>query len=259
MLHRLQSISLIINRKTLIVTSLSVVSTYICRYLDFTANFPLTLVITAVVFPIVFSISAAYTRRETALDRYGSLKAHGQALYMAARDWPNAPDEDTLCRARLLLGDLLIACRDLFVSEVEHLRKKEMQVYRQFSLLSGFIKHDLRGRGLAPGDVSLCNQHLSDMMVAFESVKHIYQYRTPITLRTFSSIFITALPTLYGPYFAFLAQGYSAGVALVMPLLFSVTLVSLDNIQEHLENPFDQIGEDDITINAEAFLERLDA
>jgi hypothetical protein len=36
------------------------------------------------------------------------------------------------------------------------------------------------------------------------------------------------------------------------------TLVSLDNIQEHLENPFDQIGEDDIMINAEAFLERLE-
>ena len=34
--------------------------------------------------------------------------------------------------------------------------------------------------------------------------------------------------------------------------------VSLDNIQEHLENPFDQIGEDDIVINAEKFVKRLD-
>ena len=43
----------------------------------------------------------------------------------------------------------------------------------------------------------------------------------------------------------------------VVPTLFSVLLVSLDNIQEHLENPFDQIGEDDVMINAEKFGARL--
>ena len=44
-----------------------------------------------------------------------------------------------------------------------------------------------------------------------------------------------------------------------MPALFAVILASLDNIQAHLENPFDQIGQDDVTINAEKFMERLKA
>ena len=35
-------------------------------------------------------------------------------------------------------------------------------------------------------------------------------------------------------------------------------LVSLDNIQEHLENPFDQVGEDDIKFNVNKFIERLE-
>ena len=39
--------------------------------------------------------------------------------------------------------------------------------------------------------------------------------------------------------------------------LFSIILVSLDDIQDHLENPFDQVGEDDVAINVEEFLERL--
>jgi hypothetical protein len=43
------------------------------------------------------------------------------------------------------------------------------------------------------------------------------------------------------------------------PVLFSIILVSLANIQSHLEDPFDLIGDDDITINAEKFVERLDA
>ena len=44
-----------------------------------------------------------------------------------------------------------------------------------------------------------------------------------------------------------------------MPILFSVILVSLDNIQNHLENPFDQLGEDDVVINAEKLVASLDA
>jgi predicted membrane chloride channel (bestrophin family) len=36
-----------------------------------------------------------------------------------------------------------------------------------------------------------------------------------------------------------------------MPVLYSFILVSLDNIQDHLENPFDEIGEDDIVIDAD--------
>jgi hypothetical protein len=43
-----------------------------------------------------------------------------------------------------------------------------------------------------------------------------------------------------------------------MPVLLTVIPVSLDNIQEHLENPFDQVGEDDVSINAEKFVARLE-
>jgi hypothetical protein len=35
--------------------------------------------------------------------------------------------------------------------------------------------------------------------------------------------------------------------------------VSLDNIQAQLENPFDQVGEDDVLINAEKFVASLRA
>ena len=45
----------------------------------------------------------------------------------------------------------------------------------------------------------------------------------------------------------------------MLPVLFTVILVSLDNIQEHLENPFDQVGEDDVVINAEKFVARFES
>lgn len=257
-MKKLKQILIIINLKTIIITVLAVASTYLCRRFEIVANFPMTLIATAVVFPIVFSIGGAYKRRENALAKYSSIKAHGRAIYFAARDWLEVTDDEIQGRAKSLLGELLVAIRALFAKPPEEMQEEEEQVYRVFSRLSAFIKDDLRGRGMPTGEVSRCNQFLSKTIIAFEDVKHIYQYRTPRTLSAFSDFFVTVLPIVYGPYFAAVAKDYSTGLAYVMPVLFTTILVSLDNIQEHLENPFDQIGEDDIVINAEKFVERLE-
>ena len=208
----LRSVRKIINVQTLIVTTLAVVSTHLCRINGLTAEFPLTLIGIAVVFPLVFSISGAYKRREAALDEYGSMKAHGRAIFFASRDWIDSPEKQA-------------EAKDV----------------------------------LAGGEVSRCNQYVSKMLIAFENVKHIYQYRTPRTLRAYSQFFIYILPIIYGPYFAWLSQEYAANLEFVMPILFSVALVSLENIQEHLEDPFDLVGEDDVIINVEKFIARLGA
>jgi predicted membrane chloride channel (bestrophin family) len=43
----------------------------------------------------------------------------------------------------------------------------------------------------------------------------------------------------------------------VIPVLYSFILVSLDNIQDHLENPFDDIGEDDIHFRSKEIIELM--
>ena len=257
MINRLRTITYIINGKALVVAACAVLSTYLCLQWNIVGDFPLTLIATAIVFPIVFSINGAYKRREAVLDDYGSLKAHGRAIYFAARDWLDDPDPECLERCRTLLRDLLLASRELCSAPRSEMLEREADVYRCFSDVSQFIRHDLRKAGLATGEVSRCNQYLSKMLLAFEQIKHIYQYRTPRTLRAFSDFFITVLPPLYGPYFAYIAADFSIGLTYLMPILFALVLVALDNIQEHLENPFDQVGQDDVTINAEKFMERL--
>jgi len=256
-MESLKSIILIINRKTFVITFLAILSTYLCLKYNITADFPLTLVSTAVIFPIVFSIAGAYKRRESALNEYATMKANGKAIYLAARDWLEKPENGTLDKSRKLLGALFTSSDVLFSGAISTFRDREDAVYENFSNLSKFIKNDLRDNGLATGEVSRCNQYLSKMMVSFERIKHIYQYRTPKTLRLFSDVFIAILPPLYGPYFAYLAKDYSTGLVYVMPVLFSLILVGLDNIQAHLENPFDKVGADDITINVDLFVERL--
>ena len=254
----LENCKLIINRQTIIVTILALVSTYLARKFQVTANFPLTLIGIAIVFPVVFSIGEAYKRREKALDQYGILKAHGRAMYFASKDWIRDNSSDSEKKLKKILKDLFKDTTIFFhTSDKKEALKREKKLYQNFAQLSSFIE-EMRERGLSGSEVSRVNQYLSKMLSSFELLKHIYQYRPPRTLRLYSKLFIFLLPILYSPYFAHISLEYSRGLEYAMPILFSLVLVSLDNIQDHLENPYDQHGQDDVTFNAEKFTENLE-
>src|ERR1043165_10312275 len=95
-----RSFTKIINYKTLIVTVLSIVSTYLCYRYHLIAKFPDMLVGVAIVFPVVFSIGSAYNRRETALQKFSDFKGHAIAIYYATRDWTTNDNHDLPDRVR---------------------------------------------------------------------------------------------------------------------------------------------------------------
>lgn len=248
---------LIVNLQTLIISGLAVISTAICIHFKYEAEFPLTLVATSIIFPIVFSIGGAYKRREAALKEYAAIKGYLRAIYFVSRDWLDTPKPENVSKMNDIIFDFFNNFRIMFTDSKSKLIENEKRIYDNFSDFSLYIKHELRAEGLSSGECSRTNQYLQKMMISFESIKHIYQYRTPRTLRAFSSLFIKILPIVYGPYFAFKAEEMSWGLEFVIPILLTMILVSLENIQEHLENPFDQVGEDDINFNVEKFIERL--
>jgi len=246
----IRSFALIINYKTWLLTALSVLSTYICFRIGLTAKFPDMLVGVAIVFPVVFSIGSAYTRRETALQRFSDFKGHAIAIYYATRDWTTNKDHDLPDRARQLVKEMLLMFKETFKSDhKETWAENETKLYGLFSRLSA-LTMEMRNYGVQSGEISRVSQYVSKMIVAFDNMKIIHHYRTPVTLRTYSKAFIYIFPIIYGPYFASTFHDYSASLEYVMPILYSFILVSLDNIQDHLENPFDEVGEDDIVIDA---------
>ncbi len=246
----LRSFSLIINYKTLIITALSVFSSYVCFHLGLTAKFPDMLVGVAIVFPVVFSIGSAYTRRETALQRYADFKGHAIAVYFATRDWTTSKESDLPKQVSQLVQDMIHQVKFMLKLKPEEWHTKEKDMYALFSKLSTMTM-ELRSLGVQSGEISRVSQYVSKIIIAFDNMKIIHNYRTPVTLRTYSKVFIYIFPIIYGPYFASTFHDYSAQLEYVMPVLYSFILVSLDNIQDHLENPFDEIGEDDIVIDAD--------
>jgi hypothetical protein len=254
----LRSLWLIINYKTIIVTVLSVVSTSVCYRLGLTAKFPDMLVGVAIVFPVVFSIGSAYTRRETALQTLADFRGHAVALFFATRDWTTNKDNDLPGRTKKIVHEMMHVMKEMFKIKVRaEWLKHEKKIYDLFSSLSATTM-EMRAFGVQSGEISRASQYVSKMILAFDNMKIIHNYRTPITLRAYSKVFIYTFPVIYGPYFASTFHEFSSQLEYVMPVLYSFILVSLDNIQDHLENPFDDVGEDDIHIDVEETTQLLE-
>ena len=250
MLKTIHDFVAVIDSQTIIVSFLAFISTYFCYRFGFEAEIPTGLIGIAVVFPIVFSINAAYRRREEALRYFSSLKGHAVSLYYAHRDWvPNKDDKESehTKRCRKLIEKMLTSIDESLNSGGEEVERFE-EVYRVFSKFS--VSHEtLREAGVTGSEVSRANQYLRSMIIEFERMRNIAMYRTPLSLRAYSRVFLNIFPILFGPYFAHLCSENYPSAGYLVALLYSLILVTLDNIQEDLEDPFDGIGVDDIKLN----------
>ena len=245
-----RSVFHIINYKTLIITVISVLATWLCLELGIYADFPLNLVGIAIVFPIVFSINSAYKRRERALLSLAEVRGYALGIYQSAKNLTDDYKKEDEERLQSKIVDLFTAVKVFLESPRNKSKPLELDIYRKLDDISKEIRY-LKDEGLAGRFASRLNQYLTRLTVAIDNMKVIFYYRTPRTLRAYSKIFIFSFPIIYAPYFALVSSGYASGLGYAMPVLFSFILISLDNIQEHLEDPYDQIGEDDIKMEIE--------
>ncbi|MBU2487898.1 MAG: hypothetical protein KKA60_00755 [Proteobacteria bacterium] len=233
------------NLQTAAVLALALVSTWGARRLGLEADMPTGLIGIAIIFPIVFSINSAYKRREEALKYLASFKAHAVAVFYAHRDW--APENSGACPEEInrVFHGLFAAVKAHFHQDGEDRGDSPAPVYEHFSRLSR-ANENLRKRGVTSGEICRINQYSRAMILEFERMRNILRYRTPKPLRAYSRVFLNTFPVLYGPYFALLAAEAYPFLGYLVAALYSVVLVSLDNIQDDLENPFDNQGEDDV-------------
>lgn len=240
----------LIDLQTIIVTLLAVLSTYLCKQFELAADMPSGLIGVAIIFPIVFSINAAYRRREEALKYYASLKGHAMSLYYAHRDWVEDMGEGNKAaiRIRTLIEDLFHAIMGYFLTKEDIDNQELDDVYSVFSKISQ-SHEEMRKEKVPANEISRANQYLRAMMIEFERMKNILFYRTPVSLRSYSFIFLNSFPILYGPYFAHLSSKFYEGAGYLVAIIYSLVLVSLDHIQEDLEDPFDSVGPDDMKLD----------
>jgi predicted membrane chloride channel (bestrophin family) len=238
----------IIDQHTLLITFLALVSTALCRYFNFRVDIPTELIGIAVIFPLVFSINGAFKQREDVTSAFATLRVNIIALYYAHRDWPRETSHRE--SGRKLAEALLQAVALYFRSPVDSSEAKThfQEVYRLFS---GFSEsHErLRQAGVPANEIATANQFLSRIMESFERMNNVAYYRPPVSLRAHSRMFLNLFPIIFGPYFANLAYPQYPWVGFAVAALYAVVLVSLDNVQDQLENPFDSVGTDDLKLD----------
>lgn len=253
----MQKMFLVMNFRTALIVTLAVISTWICTRYNLAANFSSTFLVIAVVFPLAFSINSAYERREKALKEYAALKGNGRGLYFLLRDPMKQPQAASLSALRAKLEVLMDSLEQLLTDDQRAITTNQIPVYLSFSDLSRFVRSDMRQQNMTDTEMWMASSYLSEMMLAFESIKHIHQYRTPVTLKLFAEFFVGLVPIAYGPYFAYVVQDSTGGLLYVMPVMFSIVLCALVNIQDQLENPFDGYGEDDVIFHTRRYIESL--
>ena len=91
---------------------------------------------------------------------------------------------------------------------------------------------------------------LYDAIKSYECFSTISDDRTPKALRAYSRVSLNLFPILFAPYFASLCMelffmGY------LIPILYSLVLMMLNNVLDNVENPFDNQGLDDIDLDLE--------
>jgi len=261
---------------TILVTCLSVVGTVVCYYKNWTFDLPSNLIAAGIVFPISFSIQFSLNRRERVLLDIASLKASAIALYSLSKEWPpigakptNIPDlfstknladeyieltgtnEGEYCeRMKQLLSDLLYEMT-LYLGHRDSPQNSQIYtIYAKFDQLLHFIEEIRTSDEWIKSVISRAYQYIRYMLNDFERIRTVSDYRTPSVYRGYSYIMLTALPILCAPSFAKIGYDFSdIYMSIYSALVISILLVTLNNIMDDLEDPFDGFGVDDLNIS----------
>lgn len=237
----------IVELNTFIIPILSMACTFLCRRSNFIFEIPTNLVGLAVIFPLVFSIASAYKRREDALKNFAVLKSSLASLYLMHRDCiysDGKPAKDHINLVHHLL-ECLAVCLQSAGSKQAEASRNIYQVFQAFS----HCHQEMLQRNIPAPYVAIANTFLHKAIGSFEHMKHIACYHTPAALRAYSRIFLLAFPILFSPYFAGIDLEDTNTSGYFVAIFYSIVLVSLDNIQDHLENPYDGIGLDDLHLD----------
>ena len=91
---------------------------------------------------------------------------------------------------------------------------------------------------------------LKDLHESIEKVYAIHTHRTPISLKAYCQVFIYVFPFIYAPTIIYsIGSNNSPWITYFIVLITEFILISLYNIQNQLEYPFDNVGMDDINLD----------
>eukprot|EP00123_Amoebidium_parasiticum_P000091 comp10226_c0_seq2/m.5048 comp10226_c0_seq2/g.5048 ORF comp10226_c0_seq2/g.5048 comp10226_c0_seq2/m.5048 type:complete len:313 (-) comp10226_c0_seq2:257-1195(-) len=204
---------------------------------------------TPVVFPLGFSINANYNRRELALGDIAEFKCAATEIYFNIRDWQKSTDLDSTFAVQVaqMLSSFATNIVRYLTSKDEAACQHTVKVI--YGLASDISAHCDVMRTRLPNSSPLVSgmiQNHKQMLFAFEKMRLIKEYKAPRSMKMFTTIFVWLIPLLAAPTFAKMSDQNGLWAGLYVSILVSVMFGCLLGVQDDLDDPFDQLGMDDI-------------
>ncbi|MDM9630138.1 hypothetical protein [Robiginitalea aurantiaca] len=202
----------------------------------------LTLLSIAIVFPLVFNIRGAFRRREKALQHLSQYRAALKTIFFYLQLSFSLTEKD-----RKKLEDIL---EHISEETVRHLRKSTDETAAVDAAMDELQEFVIHLRDDIPGRIrDRIFRYMNDLVEGFENVHAINIHRTPIALKAYCLVFIYVFPFIYAPTIVYnIGATNNDWVVYFIVVATEFILISLYNIQDQIEYPFDNVGVDDIKL-----------
>jgi predicted membrane chloride channel (bestrophin family) len=223
---------------------ISVLTIVLCFQFDIRFHLDLTLLSIAIVFPLVFTIRGSFRRREKALEHLSQFRSALKTMYYFANASKNLSPEE-----KEEISQILIEISDC---SMEHLKSNCETTETLDPILNKIqIFIETKGEVMSGRLKDRIFRFMSDLHEALENLHAINTHRTPMSLKAYCKVFIYIFPLLYAPTIIHdMGADHPLYVTFSVVLLTEFILISLYNIQDQLEYPFDDYGLDDIKLDS---------
>ncbi len=198
----------------------------------------------AIVFPLVFTIRGSFRRREKALEHLSQFRSALKTMYYFVNASNNLAEEK-----KKEISDILLEISDSSMDHLKNNMESTEALDPVISKVQAFVT--------ANGDVMSGRlkdrifRFMNDLHESLENLHAINIHRTPISLKAYCLLFIYIFPLIYAPTIIHdMGANNPIYVTYFVVILTEFILISLYNIQDQLEYPFDDYGLDDIKLDS---------
>ncbi|MEE4280240.1 MAG: hypothetical protein V2I82_17375 [Halieaceae bacterium] len=232
----------IIDGKTVALSVVCVGVTYGCYFFNISYNLNITLFSIAVIFPLVFTIREAFKRRDNALKFLSQFKSGLSSVHYCFEQCKKL-DQAQREEAALLLNRVSQQFSDALGRENGTIREAEDTVNE----IIRFIQRN--NKAISNGNALKIIRFVQDINEGMENTICLKTHGTPISMRAYCLVFVFLFPFVFAPTIVYHLPDSPIVLTYGLAILHGFILISLFNVQVQMENPFDQIGLDDIQLD----------
>jgi hypothetical protein len=230
------------NLRTFLALIVSQVATFIAIKYDIKFHADILLFGLCVVFPLHFSLQAAFKRRDKALEYFSLFKGSCIALNYTFQMSPDMGIEKKEVIRALLnsTGTELINQLENKIPGYKHMQQRLNEV---FSFM------ETNSEEIPKRNALRMVRYIKDVSESSAYLISLVSHRTMLGLRFYSIFFIIILPLVQAPLILFRFEELLPAWGIHLSLAFTtLALVTLNNFQTMIEYPFDPKGIDNVKV-----------